>query len=262
MKLTDAQINYFNTFGYLLFRGLYPPDEMARIVAEADALMAKLRPANQDASEAFGASQVLEQHPVLSDMVDDDRVYLPVSQLLGEDFIWGGSEFNYQGSTTDPTHWWHCDRGDCLDLPVTWIKCLLYFEPTMRENGSLRVIPGSHKTDWAKQLLPLQEQKPTTADRLYGVPAHALPCVAMETQPGDLVTFNQFLFHGVFGKQASRRYLAMKFVERPTRAEHVRAYERHCQSAADLHEAFVNSSRPRIRKMADGVIEATKMLSQ
>ena len=36
MKLTEQQVNFFNTFGYLAFHGLFAPDEIAWITEEFD----------------------------------------------------------------------------------------------------------------------------------------------------------------------------------------------------------------------------------
>ena len=36
MKLTEQQVNFFNTFGYLAFPSLFSPDEVAWITEEFD----------------------------------------------------------------------------------------------------------------------------------------------------------------------------------------------------------------------------------
>ena len=69
--------------------------------------------------------------------MEDDRVYGPVEQLIGEPPLWIESDGNlYVGDT-----YWHPDGHVTRPL---WIKVALYLDPLTEESGCLRVIPGSH----------------------------------------------------------------------------------------------------------------------
>ncbi len=251
MQLSEQQVRFFHTFGYLILEQVFAADEMVRFGREADALLAELRPRNRDPGQSQAESPFVEYREALSRLADDDRVHGPTSQLLGDDFLWGGSEGHRTGPDEGTNHWWHCDRRDCVELDLTWIKYMLYFQPMTKEEGALRVLPGSHVPSYCLRLMPLDAQQPSTSDELYGVGAADLPCAAIETRPGDLVVFNQYLFHGVFKKQPDRRYLALKFIERPSTAEQVRACRSHGQGVARLPSEFRDNPRPRIRAMVD-----------
>jgi hypothetical protein len=80
----------------------------------------------------------------------------------------------YCGSTT-----WHRDS----ESSVKSVGFLFYLEPLNPENGALRVLPGSHWTDFASAL--------TT----YVAGGSDLPGIAVPTRPGDAIVFNERLYH-------------------------------------------------------------------
>jgi len=88
-----------------------------------------------------------------------------------------------------------------------------------KHSGALRVLPGSHHLDFNKRLQVLQPQGQNTSLEAYGVPGPELACLSFEVQPGDVVIFNQYLFHAVYGKQEGRSYIALKFAATPATVE-------------------------------------------
>ena len=136
---------------------------------------------------------------------------------------------------------------------------MIYLEPMTRETGALRVIPGSHHQDFRSSLLPLNKLHVQAAGdgalEYYGVTGEALPCVALETTPGDLVIFDHYLYHSVYHKRQGRRYVAMKFAARPTLPAHFEALEREHQGASELDAGFRNHRRPRIAAMVTPLLE-------
>ena len=90
--------------------------------------------------------------------------------------------------------------------------------------------------------------------KAFGVPGPDLPCLPLEVEKGDVVIFNHYLFHAVYGKQEGRSYIAMKFAAEPATREHYEALRAHKQDASRLHEAFRHSQRPRIRGMVEKLL--------
>lgn len=250
MKLTEQQIAHFETFGYLVRRQVFPPDEMAAIVRAAADLWRQM--------EAAGKVEIgnfIESCPQLVYLADDDRIYEPVSQLLGPGFIWGGSEGNRREHSEVGDHFWHSDRDAVNGMTYGCIKHMIYFEPTTKDTGALRIVPGSHLQAFAALLDPLNEQRPDTCRRLFGVEGDELPCVPLEAEPGDLVMFSQYLIHGVYHKRPRRCYIALKFAEKPTEPEHFELLNMHTPDRSRLHESFLSSERPRIREMIENIRE-------
>ena len=169
--------------------------------------------------------------------------------------MWGNSEGNKGNFNTYQSHQWHCDRVGEYDLQYTRIKVMIYLTPTTKEEGALRVMPGSHKAPLHQAMIPLNAQGEHTSETVFGMPGNDLPGYALESQPGDAVFFNHYLFHAVYGKSSDRRYMALKFADLPREEAHYESLARHHQGASCLHQAFVDSDHPRVRHMVSPLLE-------
>ena len=114
---------------------------------------------------------IAEITPLLTDLVEDDRIYKTVESLLGEGFMWLCSEGNLYVGDTD----WHPDGTRLEYRPM---KVSLYLDPLTKETGCLRVIPGSHR-------LPPCTKRSNPA-RSSVSPAPMSPVFPLESQPGDV----------------------------------------------------------------------------
>ena len=99
---------------------------------------------------------LLEHRPELIALAADERIWGVARRLLGEGFVYVGSEGNVSSLETFN---WHSDRkyynhpnfaaaGDPSLLPphFTQLKLMLYLEELGPENGCLNCIVGSHKS--------------------------------------------------------------------------------------------------------------------
>ena len=257
--LTPEQLSHFQTFGFLCLRQLLTPHEMTSITSEMEALMA-VHPGRQSGPSHQSVAPFVELSADLAWLPEDDRIFLPMEQLLDTGFVWGCSEGVAGSFNESNDHSWHCDRAGQIDLQYTRIKIMIYLQSMRRETGCLRVIPGSHHADFHRSLLPLQGQHVKPGADGFGVAGSDLACHALEVDPGDVVVFNHYLYHAVYGKQAVRRYVALKFAEQPTTQEHYEALREHNQDASRLHDSFRHSERPRVRGMVEKLLEWEKEL--
>ena len=88
----------------------------------------------------------------------------------------------------------------------------------------------------------------------FGVPGPDLPCHPLEVEPGDVMLFNDYLFHAVYGKQDGRSFITLKFVKfaaEPRTEEDFEMLRSDDAGFGRLHEAFRGSQRPRIRDMVE-----------
>jgi len=203
--LTPQQRAYFDTFGYLHLPGLLA-DRIAAIMAGFEAVWAA-NGGGQDGRPHDGAAsstlaQFMDRSPALHTLLDDHRTHDVLTSLLGDDFNYVGSDGNYY--TGDSA--WHSDtygeRGG-----VMFVKMAFYLDPVTRDTGALRVIPGSHRQGepFAEQL----EREIRRSESLWGVAGRAVPAVALESVPGDVVVFNHALKHAAFGGSNRRRMFTM-----------------------------------------------------
>ena len=214
MRLTEQQLRYFDTFGFLKFPGLFA-DEADAISEAFERVWADHggghRGEEHDHQQRSALVPFIDQSEYLSALLDDPRIDGIASSLLGDDFNYTASDGNfYVGDTA-----WHSDG--YRDKKYLSVKMALYLDPVSRDTGCLRVIPGSHRfgDGFAGAL---QEVAPNSRTRnteeLWGIPGIDVPAVALETQPGDLLMFNHTVRHASFGGGTRRRMFTINPQER------------------------------------------------
>jgi ectoine hydroxylase-related dioxygenase (phytanoyl-CoA dioxygenase family) len=254
--LTDQQVNHFKIFGFLVMRNTFSPDEVARIRTRFDMVLERDRQGRQfDGARRQGVLGCVEQDEELFRLLEDDRIYGPMEQLLGPGFVWITSDGNlYVGDTN-----WHPDSPTVGDFRI---KIAFYLDPVERDSGCLRVVPGSHLPGFGERLRELPRPAGAAADSAYGVKGSEIPCVSLESEPGDMVIFDQRLFHASFGGKTGRRMFTMNFVTKPVEESDYdrlrQMYVRNIEHANEIGRSkreriytpdFLEAKSPRIQGM-------------
>ena len=206
MNLTSQQNNLFDTFGYLVFPGLFARD--IDLITDAFEENWANNGTNHDGSRRSSLVPFIDQHEYLSALLDDSRLDGIAESLLGTDYNYAASDGNfYVGDTA-----WHSDRYRWM--PVLTFKVAFYLDPVTRDTGCLRVIPGSHKRGdvFADGVQPMAEDpREGRTENLWGVPPDAVPAISLNSEPGDLVIFDHRLKHASFGGGNRRRMFTLNY---------------------------------------------------
>ena len=260
--LTPEQRSHFEVFGFLLFRQAIGARELDEIVAAGEEIWDAAKGTDEEMPQDIHCAPFLERSEYLAGLPEDDRFYGPIGELAGPGFTWGGSEGAWCKPGVNQTHSWHSDRVGEIELSYLRLKYMIYLQPMRKEEGALRVLPGSHRSalhrDLARRLQPSQGR---LAENEFGLAGDQVPCHALEVEPGDVVLFNHYLFHSVYGKQEGRRYIAMKYAAPPRSEAQYEALVRHGQDAVRLHDTFRHSERPRIRAMVEPLLAWERRLA-
>lgn len=207
-KLTDQQVNFFNTFGYLGFPGLMA-DRIEEITNEFEMVWVDRGGGhNGKAHDGKARSCIvpfIDQRDKLAALIDDPRINAIATQLLGEDFNYMGSDGNYYVGDTG----WHSDG---WHPEIRHIKIAFYLDKLTKDTGCLRVIPGSHMIG-DQYAIRLQEQI-RKSEELWGVHGNAVPAIPLEVSPGDLLVFNHNTKHAAFGGGDHRRMFTINLCQR------------------------------------------------
>jgi hypothetical protein len=207
-QLTEQQINFFKTFGYLGFPGLMA-DRAAEIDRAFEAIWTE-RGGGHNGKPHDGKARscivpFIDQSETLAALLDDPRIHSIAATLLGDDFNYMGSDGNYYVGDTR----WHSDGWHPKTLHI---KIAFYLDPVTRDTGALRVIPGSHRVgdQYGDNLQKQIRQSP----ELWGTEGKDLPAVALETKPGDIILFNHNTKHAAFGGSQNRRMFTINLCQR------------------------------------------------
>lgn len=207
-KLTPQQIAQFNTFGFLAFPGLMK-DRIDEIIREFEGIFFARGGGHynkpHEGKQRSCIVPFIDQSAVLSSLLDDPRIHGLASSLLGDDFNFMPSDGNYYAGDTG----WHSDG---WHKDILHIKIAFYLDPLTRDTGCLRVIPGSHK-DGDKFANSVNDQI-YKCETNWGIHGRDVPCVALETKPGDILVFNHNTKHAAFGGSGWRRMFTMNLCQR------------------------------------------------
>lgn len=209
-KLTEQELSFFRTFGYLSFPGLMT-DRIEEIQSEFETVWAMHggghngKPHDEKARSCI--VPFIDQSEVLCTLLDDPRILGIAYSILGDDFNYTGSDGNfYVGETR-----WHSDGARKPEEPM-YIKIAFYLDRLTRVTGALRVIPGSHLVGdgYADAL----SNRIGNSQEQWGLHGRDIPAAVLETQPGDLVMFNHNTKHAAFGGGVRRRMFTINLSQR------------------------------------------------
>ena len=137
--LTDEQLARYHRDGYVIPDYRVPPTTL-RAIGDAHRRLVDKHPEFSDYCPAVLAFDTtflrFAREPALLDMVE---------QILGPDFaLWNSSFFAKPARTGSRTPW-HQDGRYWPIRPITTCSAWIAVDDATRENGCLRVIPGSHR---------------------------------------------------------------------------------------------------------------------
>ena len=202
-------------------------------------------------AEGWSIGGFMERHPVLMPFLDDDRIYEIPETLLGPDFVLEMTDGHVRAGNT-PWHGRDPRNEKSATLHRDNVRVCIYFDSLNKETGCLRVIPGSQRMPYHKDLA---QQEIDPASRPFGLEAQDIPCHALESEPGDVIFFDHCIWHSVSGGMQGRRYIGLKFAARPFAADHLESLETYTPNIFQPHEAFLNNSDLRIRGMVDNMAD-------
>lgn len=209
MQLTEQQLAFYRTFGFLKVPGLFADD--IDWISDAFEEVWRASGRTHDQMKRSMLIPFVDAHERLSALLDDPRIDEVIASILGDDYNYETSDGNYYVGDTK----WHSDK-EPLD-PHESLKIAFYLDPVAATTGALRVIPGSvHPGD--SFLEALHEAVPFTTrsrpEEFWGVSGADVPAYAIESQPGDMLLFNHRIKHSSWGGGDRRRMFTFNFEAR------------------------------------------------
>jgi ectoine hydroxylase-related dioxygenase (phytanoyl-CoA dioxygenase family) len=240
MAMSHAYIDQYWEQGYAVLRGLLPRAAVGDLQAETRRIYEEglkhpttYRDRNllfEILPESFrGRRYVLQAHwiawisPYFEQLRRSEPYRRALIPLLGADIKQVAQQIHWKPPGAERTGFrFHQDlrfreRRDAFrDLMTSYITTGLAIDPATRENGCLRIIPGSHRLGY----LGLSDDGPLMkgvteepALRAAGLDPEAM--VDIELEPGDLVMWSLLTVHGsdINRSQKDRAFLLSSYVK-------------------------------------------------
>ena len=201
-KLTSFQLAHYKTFGFIQIKSVLKENELKAINSEFEA---GLKAARQNSPNVKDSAQLQwsnfkPEFPVTSGLIEDSRICGVAEQLIGKDAIPVFSNGNRWVANTA----WHPDSPN---VEIKCVKIACYLQSVRSDSGALRFIPGSHKPALNQEINTLlKESNPD----LNNVPSHIC-----DSEPGDIIAFDNRLYHAAIGTSKDKRQLTMNFMQTP-----------------------------------------------
>ena len=255
--ISDDQKVFWDAFGFLYLPQKFSKSEIDDLKKAAIEVIE--REGGRDAfynAPTWAIGAFAERHNVLTDWLADDRIYGIPEKLLGSDFFLetnAGSVF--WGNTS-----WHggFQPADTPETVHMTSKTVMYFDSLNQNNGSLLVIPGTHRFPMGTNIqIPYSADKDLFLEE-YGVSSEEMPCISLDTEPGDIIVFSERTYHASFGSTKGRLQISAEYGANPSNNEQISAIKKDYNDLKfSFHpvDSYVNNENPRIRRMVSKLIE-------
>lgn len=237
-RLTDEQQSFFDTHGFIRFRGIASQSECDTLCAALESLSCTWRETKRETvlgiplqwgHKPDGSKYVQRYaysshyHPAVEAFCTSDR-FEPVRRLCGEDARLAQTEkdgvvvndfINDSGSSWKKLGWHTDGLRDLfyLTMPEPMLNVGLYLDDCPEEKGGVRLIPGTHTQGFFSMAFGkayFMDHRPDKRE------------VALSARRGDLTIHDGRLWHRtqqstLSGPESRRRTMYMAFIDGPER---------------------------------------------
>src|ERR1700722_9980216 len=132
MQITDKQLRFFKTYGYLKLTQAFRED-IDWITSEFEQVFVD-RKIVHDGTKRSCVVPFIDQREKLCALIDHPVIANTASALIGDDYNYLGGDGNFYSGETN----WHTDGFHTVG---EYIKMAFYLDPVRATTGTLRVVP-------------------------------------------------------------------------------------------------------------------------
>ena len=193
--------------GYTVVKDFLPGSLLDRLRQQRDQVLAQLPPEHREMYKSQGSLVNLGDHPEFSHLIR-----LPKSQTLmqalGLDDIRWLAGYLISKPPKSPSLFWHQDWWG-WDHPLSYtprlagLGIMIYLSDTCKENGCLRVLPGSHRCQHPLHELPVAHEQALSNIKDPDNIAYQSDAseAAVEVEGGDVVLLDPRLLHSAYANR-------------------------------------------------------------
>ncbi len=217
--ITEQQVYFFKTFGFLVLKNVLTPDEIKKINEEFAVGLAKMDETKMGASvrKQYNWTNLGPDSPFTASLLEDERFYGIAQQILGDDCVGVDSHANQYNGNRSP---WHPDIREPGPDQFSGFKFTFYLAPVDGNSGALRVVPGSHRPGFSAEVekVYLKDNNPGPDDD-PGLAVNEVPAHICVSEPGDAVIFDYYSWHSSWGGSKDRRMVSLQYYKNPKTPE-------------------------------------------
>ena len=173
------------------------------------------------------------------ELAQDPALVELVSGVIGDDVIlWGCHVFCKPAAEGYETPW-HQDGHYWPIRPLATCTVWVALEPSTRDNGCLRVVPGSHRAQRLHEHLTEDRNDLTLNQRLAAGSFDESRAVDIELQPGQMSLHDVYMIHGAAANRSAQRRTGVALRYMPASS----VFERHLRPADGNSGVPVDFSR-------------------
>jgi ectoine hydroxylase-related dioxygenase (phytanoyl-CoA dioxygenase family) len=203
---SDADVAFYHRNGYLVVEDLIDQPAIDRVLAEGTAIcrgergplegLVACSPSDSDETVLGRYVTCTHAHkvsPLLTSFIADDRIVDVVARLIGENVKGFASQFFIKHAGM-PGNAWHQDENFVPTRDRSLCTAWIALDEATRENGCLRMIPGSHASGVLYPMRPHHSRDLDRAEECYDFPGLET-AVPIELRPGSCVFFSGYILH-------------------------------------------------------------------
>jgi phytanoyl-CoA hydroxylase len=198
--LSADQVRFYQDNGYIILRGVFPRDEMARVRADmhtlADRLLDRRGPVNATwGSVRTEQTRIEHCHDVqfhcasVTRLISDQRFTGPLQSIVGENVQLHHTKMFIKPPEHGSPFPLHQDYPYFPHTRMSMTAAVIHFDDSTLAKGCVRVVPGSYKDGPRSHQNTHDHHLPLSEYPLE----RAVPC---EAGPGDVLIFSYLTIHG------------------------------------------------------------------
>ena len=206
--MSESLKKQYNQNGYVILRNVISTNLISRLHSHFDKVSARYAEIPAQSWNFW----LFENDDEWLNLISDSEILDQVEKIIGSDIVHLGSHYWSKPPRVGNKVSWHQD-GAYYDLShMNFVTIWIALDNSTRENGCLKVIPGSHKAAF-RPLAPVKHD-PFLKRRMDSCDLDGLPCEYIELLPGDVSLHNPNIFHGSDSNQSERwrRGFVIKYI--------------------------------------------------
>lgn len=198
--LTSLEVSQFQAFGYISLRGAIQEPELANLDAVFERVMADAPVYNYFANNGTRTfAPFVQADPALAALIENPTMLEAMRDIWGRECLYNGGSDMWINRDDTP---WHTD-GKPGRHELT-LKAAIYLDEQTDEQGSLNLIPGTHLPEFSGTLFRACGEYDRGRPRLRLDPCAVPGAVSVHTCPGDIVLWDNRLWHSAFRRRDGR----------------------------------------------------------